>query len=40
VINFLSFVFLFIVAGPAMDKLFPKTPSDRDRASRPLPSTD
>jgi len=34
-INFLSFLFLFVVAGPALDKLFPKA-SDPDRANEPL----
>jgi hypothetical protein len=36
VINFLSFMFLFALAGPAIDKLILKAPSDRD-ASAPLP---
>ena len=37
-VNFLSLMFLFALAGPALDKLLPKTPSDRDRTIGPLPT--
>lgn len=33
-VNFLSLMFLFIVAGPALDRFLPKT-SDRDGTSTP-----
>ena len=35
-VNFLSLMFLLVVAGTALYQLFPKA-SDRERASGPLP---
>jgi hypothetical protein len=37
VVDVLSVLFLLVVAGPALDKLFLRSPSDRECASEPLP---